>query len=114
MDERLREREKGPDGNNQGMFEKRWIDHNFHEDSGESISMVEKRNIEVLNIILEIRIILFKNRSIHSQCGLGVFLYPFTCKTRGQRVERKVQHMYETSNVGKYQPVVIVSIMVLA
>ena len=61
MDERLREREKGPDGNNQGMFEKRWIDHNFHEDSGESISMVEKRNIEVLNIILEIRIILFKN-----------------------------------------------------
>lgn len=42
MDERLREREKGPDGNNQGMFEKRWIDHNFHEDSGESISMVGK------------------------------------------------------------------------
>lgn len=53
MDERLREREKGPDGNNHGMFEKRWIDHNFHEDSGESISMVQKRNIEVLNIILE-------------------------------------------------------------
>lgn len=77
MYERLREREKGPDGNNQGMFEKCWIDHNFHEDSGESISMVEKRNIEVLNIILEIRIILFKNRSIHSQCGLGVFFVSF-------------------------------------
>lgn len=52
-DERLREREKGPDGNNHGMFEKRWLDHNFHEDGGESISMVQKRNIEVLNIILE-------------------------------------------------------------
>lgn len=52
-DERLREREKGPDGNTHGMFEKRWFDYNFHEDGGESISMVQKRNIEVLNMILE-------------------------------------------------------------
>ena len=52
-DERLREREKGPNGNNHGMFEKRWLEHNFHEDGGESISMVQKRNIEVFNIILE-------------------------------------------------------------
>lgn len=52
-DERFREREKGPDGNNHGMFEKRWLDHDFHEDGGESISMVQKRNIEVLNMILE-------------------------------------------------------------
>lgn len=51
-DERLREREKGPNGNNYGMFQKRWNDHNYHEDGGESISMVQKRNIEVLNEIL--------------------------------------------------------------
>jgi len=31
-DERLREREKGPDGNNHGMFQKRWADHDYHED----------------------------------------------------------------------------------
>ena len=31
-DERLREREKGPDGNNHGMFQKRWADHDYHEE----------------------------------------------------------------------------------
>lgn len=51
-DERLREREKGPDGNNHGMFQKRWNDHEYHEDGGESISMVQKRNMEALNDIL--------------------------------------------------------------
>lgn len=51
-DERLREREKGEDSNNYGMFQKRWNDHNYHEDGGESISMVQKRNIEALNNIL--------------------------------------------------------------
>ena len=45
-DERLREREKGLDGNNHGMFQKRWADHNYHEEGGESIAMVQKRNIE--------------------------------------------------------------------
>ena len=49
-DERLREREKGPDGNNHGMFQKRWADHNYHEEGGESIAMVQKRNIEALNM----------------------------------------------------------------
>ena len=52
QDERLREREKGPDGNNHGMFQKRWADHNYHEEGGESIAMVQKRNIEALNEIL--------------------------------------------------------------
>ena len=28
-DERLREREKGSDGNNHGMFQKRWADHDY-------------------------------------------------------------------------------------
>ena len=51
-DERLREREKGPNGNNNGMFQKRWADHDYHEDGGESIAMVQKRNMEALNKIL--------------------------------------------------------------
>lgn len=51
-DERLREREKGLDGNNHGMFQKRWGDHNYHEVGGESIVMVQKRNIEALSEIL--------------------------------------------------------------
>ena len=51
-DERLRERIKGPDGNNHGMFQMRWDDHNYHEDGGESIAMVQKRNMEALNEIL--------------------------------------------------------------
>ena len=51
-DERLREREKGPEGNNHGMFQKRWADHDYHEDGGESIAMVQKRNVEALHEIL--------------------------------------------------------------
>lgn len=51
-DERLREREKGLDGNNHGMFRKRWDDHNYHEEGGKSIAMVQNRNIEALNEIL--------------------------------------------------------------
>ena len=51
-DERLREREKGPDGNNYGMFQKRWADHNYHEEGGESIAIVQERNITALNDIL--------------------------------------------------------------
>lgn len=51
-DERFREREKGADGNNHGMFQKRWADHTYHEAGGESIAMVQKRNMEVLNEIL--------------------------------------------------------------
>ncbi len=51
-DERLREREKGLDGNNHGMFQKRWADHDYHEKGGESLAMVQKRNMEALNEIL--------------------------------------------------------------
>lgn len=51
-DERLREREKGINGNNHGMFEKRWADHDYHEEDGESINMVQKRNIAALTEIL--------------------------------------------------------------
>lgn len=52
-DERLQEREKGPDGNNHGMFRKRWADHSYHEAGGESIAMVQKRNIAALLDILK-------------------------------------------------------------
>ncbi|NLK76641.1 MAG: histidine phosphatase family protein [Clostridiales bacterium] len=51
-DERLREREKGTEGNNHGMFRKRWTDHKYHEEGGESIAMVQSRNMEALNEIL--------------------------------------------------------------
>lgn len=52
-DERLREREKGIDGNNFGMFRKRWADLDYHEDGGESIRMVQKRNAAALFDILK-------------------------------------------------------------
>lgn len=51
-DEDLREREKGENGNNHGMFHKRWDDHNYHEKGGESIAMVQKRNMRALTEIL--------------------------------------------------------------
>lgn len=51
-DERLRERQAGAGGNRHGMFEKRWADHDYHEDNGESIRMVQERNMEALGEIL--------------------------------------------------------------
>ena len=52
-DERFREREKGVNGNNIEMFNKRWNDFNYHEEGGESLQMVQDRNIEVLFEILD-------------------------------------------------------------
>lgn len=51
-DERLREREKGPGGNRRGMFSRRWADHDFQEEGGESLRMVQERNIAALRDIL--------------------------------------------------------------
>lgn len=51
-DERLREREKGINGNGHVMFRKRWADLEYHEEGGESIGMVQRRNIEALKEIL--------------------------------------------------------------
>jgi len=51
-DERLRERKSGVDGNNMEMFHKRWSDLNFCEAGGESLSMVQKRNIEAILEVL--------------------------------------------------------------
>ncbi len=52
FDDRLRERKKGTDGNNYGMFQKRWVDKDFYEDRGESINMVQNRNILALEEII--------------------------------------------------------------
>ena len=52
IDERLREREKGINGNGHVMFRKRWADLEYHEEGGESIGMVQRRNIEALKEIL--------------------------------------------------------------
>ena len=53
-DERLRERQKGPSGNVYGMFQKRWADHDYHEEGGESLRMVQERNIAALQDILRV------------------------------------------------------------
>lgn len=52
-DKRLREREAGVNSNNQMMFAKRWANLDYHEDQGESIHMVQKRNMTALEEILE-------------------------------------------------------------
>lgn len=52
LEERLHERIKGPNGNSYGMFQKRWNDHDYHEVGGESLNMVQVRNIAALQDIL--------------------------------------------------------------
>ena len=34
------------------MFQKRWADHDYHEEGEESVNMVQKRNMEALSEIL--------------------------------------------------------------
>ena len=51
-DDRFREREKGENGNNYGMFQKRWADFSYHEEGGESLQMVQDRNIQALKELL--------------------------------------------------------------
>ncbi len=51
-DEILRERKSGVGGNNIEMFHKRWSDLDFCEDGGESLSIVQKRNIEAILEVL--------------------------------------------------------------
>lgn len=52
IDHRLRERENGPNGYNHNMILKRWTDHSWYEDGGESISVVQNRNIAAVKEIL--------------------------------------------------------------
>ncbi len=53
VDERLRERESGHGGNHHKMFQKRWKNKDYHEDGGESIRMVQTRNVAALMDILK-------------------------------------------------------------
>ncbi len=52
-DERLREREKGPGGNTLALIEKRWSAFDYHEEGGESLRMVQERNVQALKEILK-------------------------------------------------------------
>jgi 2,3-bisphosphoglycerate-dependent phosphoglycerate mutase len=45
---RFREREAGFQGNSRELIRKRWADMDFHEEDGESIHMVQRRNVEAL------------------------------------------------------------------
>lgn len=47
-DERFRERRAGINGNNTIMYQKRWADFDYHENGGESLNMVQRRNIQAL------------------------------------------------------------------
>jgi len=51
-DERFRERKRGLNGSGYEMIKKRWSDFNFHEEGGESLQMVQKRNVEALFEVL--------------------------------------------------------------
>lgn len=51
-DERFRERVNGTEVNNIEMIQKRWTDFDYHEEDGESLSMVQNRNMEALTEIL--------------------------------------------------------------
>lgn len=60
LDERLRERENGKDGNVYRMFQKRWSDFNFCEQGGECLAAVQNRNIKAVFDILNN----YKNKKI--------------------------------------------------
>jgi 2,3-bisphosphoglycerate-dependent phosphoglycerate mutase len=51
-DERFRERVNGIEVNNIEMIQKRWTDFDYHEEDGESLTMVQSRNMEALREIL--------------------------------------------------------------
>ena len=53
IDERLRERQAGNNSITANLLGKRWDDHDFHEPNGESIAMVQERNIAALQEILK-------------------------------------------------------------
>lgn len=52
VDERLRERTVGVDGHSYKSLHKRWEDFHYHEENGESLAMVQERNMEALREIL--------------------------------------------------------------
>ncbi len=53
IEERFRERRRGLGGNSVELLTNRWADLNFHEEGGESIYMVQLRNMEALTKLLK-------------------------------------------------------------
>ena len=53
LDERLREREGGNTEGIENPLRRRWADFSFHEPGGESIGMVQERNIAAIREILQ-------------------------------------------------------------
>lgn len=53
-DERFREREKGKESNTHELIRKRWENRDFHEEGGESINIVQARNVEALKELLDV------------------------------------------------------------
>jgi Fructose-2,6-bisphosphatase len=51
-DDRLRERVAGHGGNTHDGIRKRWSDFDYHEEGGESIGMVQSRNVEAIQELL--------------------------------------------------------------
>ena len=85
IDERFREREKGNEGNNHIMFQKRWEDLNFHEEGGESIAMVQNRNIDALEDILSE----YRNKKMEEDISIVI-------RTHGTALS-SILHYYEPS-----------------
>jgi 2,3-bisphosphoglycerate-dependent phosphoglycerate mutase len=85
LDERFREREKGKEGNNHGMFQKRWADLNFHEEGGESIAMVQERNIAALKDIIT------KNIQVSNKADINIVI-----GTHGTALS-SILHYYDSS-----------------
>ncbi|MEA4920036.1 MAG: histidine phosphatase family protein [Clostridiaceae bacterium] len=52
LDERLMERQSGHGGNTRELMRLRWADMDFHESGGESIRMVQQRNMKAIEEIL--------------------------------------------------------------
>jgi 2,3-bisphosphoglycerate-dependent phosphoglycerate mutase len=52
-DERLRERVSGPGANTHEMIRRRWENMNYHEEGGESLNMLQHRNMEALSELLK-------------------------------------------------------------
>ncbi len=79
IDERLRERKVGKGNNDPDNVRRRWEDFSFHEEGGESMGSLQKRNIEALNEILEAN----RNRNIvigsHGSALSSIlsYYYPF-------------------------------------
>lgn len=113
IDERFKERKKGPGGNEFGMFQKRWEDKDYYEEGGESIHMVQKRNIEALNDRLDIDIdktIVIGTHGTALSSILNYFDNTFECSSflriidwmpyivelnfNGKKFEKKIEHLY--------------------